>query len=100
MCFSALKDELGFLLSCSGIASYWLHTAAQGVEGKEGEGLIYWYQNKQRQDMLGLVELPVRVVSEAITTWPVEGMQDLSLTPELLRRFQILRSSMMHVAKI
>lgn len=50
--------------------------------------------------MLGLVELPVRVVSEAITTWPVERMQDLSLTPELLRRFQILRSSMMHVAKV
>lgn len=50
--------------------------------------------------MLGLVELPVRVVSKAITTWPVERMQDLSLTPELLRRFQILRSSMMHMAKV
>lgn len=48
MCFSAPKDELGFPLSCNGIASYWLHTAAQGVEGKEGEGLIYQYQNKQR----------------------------------------------------
>lgn len=50
--------------------------------------------------MLDLVELPVKVVNEAIATWPVEGMQDLSLTPELLRRLRILRSSMMHVSNV
>lgn len=33
--------------------------------------------------MHGLAALPIRVVAE--TTWPVEGIQDLSLTPELLK---------------